>query len=342
MTQGTPTSSANPTTIKPNQKPEIAENFGTWMLVKKPQRKKNTKQSSSIAVTRNEAGFNPTRKSNGTRSQTEARPEKGSTRNHGTSLLHITKPTGSRFEILRNDMIEDLTRIGSGSQEGLEKEREDSHNMESEIPLTDSTVMKENIPEFTGMETQNQEQQVFAFVGGKSVSDSTQGKSQRTPLAPRNKNIGPRGPPTKPAPYRGPVQFGPKPLQKARNPEFLRSPNRNITKPILDANLACHTPSANVPPLCMDDLHGREKSFNPHSILNTHSPVHSNDPPCIAQSLLGFESDYGAKPSDPPELGDQITHSNLDSTEAYNTEEQRGSSRSASPSPSRGHPQPEA
>jgi len=289
-------------------------------------------------VNRNEAESDPTRKPNGIRSQAEAGTEKGNTRNHGTSTFHSTQSTGSRFEILRND----ISHIDSESQVRSNKERDESQNMESEFPSTDSIVMKENIPQFTGMETQSQEQQVFAFVGGLSVNDSSQGKLQRTPLAPRNKNIGPRGPPTKPVSYRGPVHFGPKPLQATRNPEFLRSPNKNITKPILEPNLACHTPSANTPTRCMDDLNGKETSYNPHGILNTHSPVHSNDPPHTTQALPGADREYDAKPPDPPELGTQSTHSNQDNTETDRTEELRRNSRSASPPPSGGLPQPEA
>jgi len=49
-------------TTVPNLRPETVENFGSWMLVKKPQRKKNSKQATAIAGSKNgESGPDPTR-----------------------------------------------------------------------------------------------------------------------------------------------------------------------------------------------------------------------------------------------------------------------------------------
>jgi len=71
------------------------------------------------------------------------------------------------------------------------KETNDIYTMESEVPFADCEVMKENVPEFTGMEKQLEDPQIFAFMGNKITKDSSPKSLQHTPLAPKNKNIGP-------------------------------------------------------------------------------------------------------------------------------------------------------
>jgi len=117
-------------------RPEVSENFGTWMLVKKPQRKKMNKQGDSMAAPSvGESGSGLTRNVSETRRHSDPRSEKGNNRNQGIPQSTLPQSSGSRFGIL-GDMLNDNLGHSHPDRRSINgKPRDEDQFMETATPV---------------------------------------------------------------------------------------------------------------------------------------------------------------------------------------------------------------
>ena len=214
-------------------------------------------------------------------------------------------------------------------------ESEDTQTMEGEALVADCEIMKENLTEFTGTEKQLDDSQIFAFLGGKSTNESSPSSFPRTPLAPKNNRItGPSRPSNKLLTTRGPAQVGFKQTQHARTQSFLRSPTQNTQKP----------PSKAIPARLKSTarpMHQPSDESNSHQstgIPSTHSPLHSNDPPCSPEPMHQNTSELPSRPFEPAEHVDHSTCSKQMNSPEGENDDPLDRSNSNSPSPDGGSP----
>ena len=271
----------------PAQRPEVSENFGSWMLVKKPQKKKMTKQGDAMAANRTgETGSGPTRKANETRRQPDPGSEKGNSRNHGVNHSTIAQNSGSRFQILGDALNENHGQSLPERRTLSGKASTEDNSMETETPSMEGEAMQENLPPLIPRVSLQLHPQIFAFSGRNTATTPSSSRFHRPPLAPRNnRNIGPCRPSQTSCPPRGPAHGGPKQPPKGRGTSDLNSPLNDPNKTVQHAIPPAQQPNVTFSAQPSGERTVSRCSISQEGLPATQSPLHSNDPPSNLDSL---------------------------------------------------------